>query len=77
MYDFVGCIRDFFVNGDQLLYKDSIGSSGALDHCPHNDFCTKNPCKNKGKCKDTWFGYYCECDDGYSGRNCEKGVIPS
>jgi len=74
VYDFVGCVRDFYVNGDQLAYTDVIESSGTLDHCPHKDSCGNSPCDNNGRCKDTWFGYYCECTDGFSGNNCEIGA---
>jgi hypothetical protein len=73
VFDFVGCIRDFYVNGDQILAENMLGSSGALDHCPHSAYCASNPCQNSGKCVDTWFDYYCECTEGYSGRNCDKG----
>lgn len=73
VFDFVGCIRDFYDNGNQVVAEEAIESSGALDHCPHMDYCTSSPCQNGGICVDTWFDYYCQCTDGYSGRNCQKG----
>ncbi|XP_031558160.1 protocadherin Fat 4-like [Actinia tenebrosa] len=72
VFDFVGCIRDFYVNGNQIVAEKAIESSGALDHCPHVDYCSSSPCQNDGICVDTWFDYYCQCTDGYSGRNCQK-----
>ena len=35
--------------------------------------CSRNPCKNGGKCSSGFDGqqYQCECLEGYRGTNCE------
>ena len=71
--DFLGCMRNVFINGKKLDPSSAIESAGITDRCPRLDQCTYGPCKNGGKCADYWFDYVCECSDGYSGRNCEKG----
>ncbi len=38
------------------------------------DDCSSNPCRNAGKCLVQNPGYYCQCPDGYDGRNCELSV---
>ena len=35
--------------------------------------CDTEPCQNGGKCTDGTFLYYCTCDNGYNGTNCENG----
>ena len=31
-------------------------------------------CNNVGNCTEVVGNYSCECDDGYSGRDCEQGM---
>ena len=33
--------------------------------------CESDPCENGGHCLDVVNGYYCECQQGYRGQNCE------
>lgn len=33
--------------------------------------CSSQPCKNGGTCLDQEPGYFCQCQDGYEGRDCE------
>lgn len=71
--DFLGCMRNVFINGKKLDPASATESAGITDRCPRLDQCASGLCKNGGKCVDYWFDYICECADGYSGRNCEKG----
>ena len=73
--DFLGCMRNVFINDRKLdpsLAKDAAGIS---DRCPRRGQCSDGLCKNGGKCVDYWFDYVCECKTGYSGRNCEEGKL--
>ncbi|KAJ7383769.1 Protocadherin Fat 4 [Desmophyllum pertusum] len=74
--DFLGCMRNVFINGKKLDPSSATESAGITDRCPRLDQCASGPCKNGGKCADYWFDYVCECADGFSGRNCEKEVKP-
>ena len=38
------------------------------------DDCSSNPCRNGGECLEQNPGYYCQCLEGYDGRNCELTV---
>lgn len=71
--DFLGCMRNVFINGKKLDPTSAIDSAGIIDRCPRLGQCASGKCKNGGKCVDYWFDYICECADGYSGRNCEQG----
>ena len=40
-----------------------------------SDECSPDPCQNGGTCVDLVGSYRCDCKTGYSGTNCETGVI--
>ncbi|KAM7358205.1 cubilin 2 [Cochliomyia hominivorax] len=48
----------------------------ALERKLLKDECAEavEPCKNGGKCYDTYNGFYCECPEGYTGKTCEEDV---
>ena len=37
--------------------------------------CMNNPCKNGATCVNLQGSYRCDCKSGYSGKNCETGII--
>ena len=37
-------------------------------------FQDEQPCKNGGKCTNTFGSYYCECKPGFGGMNCEIDI---
>ena len=39
------------------------------------DECLSSPCQNGGTCTDDVNGYTCACDAGYTGTNCETGML--
>jgi hypothetical protein len=39
------------------------------------DECLSSPCQNGGTCTDDVNGYTCACDAGYTGTNCETGIL--
>ena len=40
-----------------------------------DDDCESNPCENDGTCTDMGDGYECECENGFTGTNCETGKV--
>lgn len=75
--DFLGCMRNVFINGKKLDPTSATESAGITDSCPRQGQCAAGQCKNGGTCVDYWFDYVCECQPGYSGRNCEEGNVYS
>ena len=43
-----------------------------LSRCVQN--CSSLPCRNNGECFDQTPGYYCQCPEGFNGRNCELTI---
>ena len=39
------------------------------------DECLSSPCQNNGSCRDHLNGYSCLCQTGFTGRNCESGLL--
>lgn len=39
------------------------------------DECSSSPCQNNGSCRDHVNGYSCLCQTGFTGRNCESGLL--
>ncbi|XP_044019722.1 protein crumbs isoform X2 [Aphidius gifuensis] len=82
---FKGCI----LRGPGILFNDSENNGALIGTCPpelrgcgqinNNDFgemidsCNNEPCVRRGKCVPQPDGYKCQCDTGYSGKNCEIG----
>ncbi|KAM7399062.1 hypothetical protein PAMP_018355 [Pampus punctatissimus] len=73
-HDFVGCIRNFHVNGILLRPSMALASYNILNRCPRATVspCHRNPCKNGGVCRDLWSDYLCVCKSPFTGRNCAK-----
>ena len=38
------------------------------------DFCESSPCQNGGKCSNKDSGYFCMCNEEYTGQNCEEKI---
>ena len=39
------------------------------------DDCAGKTCSGVGRCEDGVNDYSCKCDEGYAGKNCEKGKL--
>ncbi|XP_031719293.1 protocadherin Fat 4 [Anarrhichthys ocellatus] len=73
-HDFVGCIRNVYVNGILLRPSMALATYNILDRCPRTtpSPCQSNTCKNSGLCHDFWSDYLCECKSPFTGSNCAK-----
>ncbi|KAF3693195.1 Protocadherin Fat 4 [Channa argus] len=75
-HDFVGCIRNLYINGILLRHSMALATYNILDRCPRaaESPCHSNPCKNGGVCHDLWSNHLCECKGHFTGSNCEKEI---
>ncbi|XP_077983821.1 sushi, von Willebrand factor type A, EGF and pentraxin domain-containing protein 1-like [Glandiceps talaboti] len=46
----------------------------SVNQCTVIDHCASNPCYNDGSCTNTKKGYKCECNNGYTGSNCQDEI---
>nr|XP_015806508.2 protocadherin Fat 4-like isoform X1 [Nothobranchius furzeri] len=71
-HDFVGCIRNIYINGKLLRPTMGLAVHNVVDRCPRATVpgCNGAPCKNGGVCHDLWSDYVCECKSPFMGRNC-------
>uniref|UniRef100_A0A3P8QUC0 Heparan sulfate proteoglycan 2 n=1 Tax=Astatotilapia calliptera TaxID=8154 RepID=A0A3P8QUC0_ASTCA len=66
---FVGCIRQLFIQGEEIIFKDLDRSSTGVTNCPT---CEDKPCQNGGMCEDSEASLYkCSCPRGFTGSNCQ------
>ncbi|KAM8902916.1 protocadherin Fat 4 isoform 2-T2 [Spinachia spinachia] len=73
-HDFLGCMRNIYVNGILLRPLMALASYNILDRCPRTSPspCQSNPCKNSGLCRDLWSYYLCECKSPFTGNDCAE-----
>ncbi|CAJ1065064.1 protocadherin Fat 4 isoform X1 [Xyrichtys novacula] len=73
-HDFVGCIRNIYVNGILLRPSVALASFNILDRCPRvtPSPCLSSPCNNGGTCHDLWSNFLCECRSSFTGNTCAK-----
>ncbi|XP_077997938.1 protocadherin Fat 4-like [Glandiceps talaboti] len=70
--DFVGCMRDIYINGEFYDLKPPLDAYRVSIKCPRNTtLCESNPCQNRGICVDDWWSYHCDCQEGFMGYYCE------
>ena len=70
---FVGCMLEINVN-KKLIGMSDISSNKLVTfkYCRMKDLCFPNPCKNKGKCIQTYNKFQCQCKGtGYVGTKCD------
>ena len=73
--DFLGCIRDVYNNGQSLNLTSPLAERGTGEGCDRDtETCSNNPCSGNSVCVDEWWNYWCECEAGSTGDNCEKGI---
>ena len=74
-WDFVGCIRNLYIDHVLIDLANALIENGTKPGCPvKKDQCTKSPCVNGGKCEKLFTGFRCLCADGFVGKLCETGM---
>ncbi|KAL3854733.1 hypothetical protein ACJMK2_013983 [Sinanodonta woodiana] len=56
---------------DDVEGLDDVADKVVEFMCNGQDKCAQNPCQNKGKCHAIGAEYYCDCPQGFAGKNCE------
>ncbi|XP_033127144.1 protocadherin Fat 4-like [Anneissia japonica] len=75
--DYVGCIRDIYVNSQQLGDSNVFRSAGTIDGCPRDlTTCSGQVCAGQSVCVDEWWTYRCECEEEKAGLTCDEVALP-
>eukprot|EP00062_Callorhinchus_milii_P009585 gi/632953584/ref/XP_007892498.1/ PREDICTED: cadherin EGF LAG seven-pass G-type receptor 2 [Callorhinchus milii] len=72
-HEFVGCMKNLFIDNQQIDMADFIANNGTVSGCSAKwNFCDSNTCKNGGTCVNRWETFSCECPLGFGGKKCEQ-----
>ena len=75
-YDFVGCMRDIYVNNIELNVDTAESKFEITNNCPRVSECRQNSCHEGSTCIDKWFNTLCQCtNDEYNGPKCDKSKL--
>ncbi|KAK2529500.1 Celsr3 [Columba guinea] len=73
--DFVGCMRDLYIDSKRIDLASYIANNGTTAGChAKHTFCDSSPCKNGGTCSVSWGTYSCLCPVGFGGKDCRHHV---
>ncbi|KAG7177210.1 Cadherin EGF LAG seven-pass G-type receptor 3-like [Homarus americanus] len=73
---FEGCISDLYIDHKFIDLNSFVADNGTYPGCPEkNSFCRSNPCKNGGRCRETFGTYICSCLDGWGSKDCSQGPL--
>ncbi|KAL8613059.1 hypothetical protein ACOMHN_008828 [Nucella lapillus] len=76
--DFVGCIRDVFIDNKLLDLNSSVVSIQTGIGCPQKEtHCQSAPCTMAGKCKEGWTTFTCDCPEKTGGKDCSHIIETS
>uniref|UniRef100_A0A8B9IZB0 Cadherin EGF LAG seven-pass G-type receptor 3 n=1 Tax=Amazona collaria TaxID=241587 RepID=A0A8B9IZB0_9PSIT len=69
--DFVGCMRDLYIDSKRVDLASYIANNGTAAGChAKHTFCDSSPCKNGGTCSVSWGTFSCLCPVGFGGKDC-------
>ncbi|KAM6454465.1 cadherin EGF LAG seven-pass G-type receptor 2 isoform 4-T4 [Liasis olivaceus] len=70
---FIGCMRDFLIDNQDVDLADFIANNGTLPGCSaKKNVCDSNTCHNGGTCVNQWNTFSCECPLGFGGKDCKQ-----
>ncbi|XP_074645849.1 cadherin EGF LAG seven-pass G-type receptor 2-like [Tubulanus polymorphus] len=70
-HSFVGCIKDFYIDGMLLDFNEYVAQNMTTEGClKRSNFCSSNPCKNLGECLNVFGTFKCKCSKGFGGHDC-------
>uniref|UniRef100_A0A8C3L575 Cadherin EGF LAG seven-pass G-type receptor 3 n=1 Tax=Chrysolophus pictus TaxID=9089 RepID=A0A8C3L575_CHRPC len=73
--DFVGCMRDLYIDNKRIDLASYIANNGTIAGChAKHSFCDSSPCKNGGTCSVSWGTYSCLCPVGFGGKDCRHAM---
>ncbi|XP_046355288.2 cadherin EGF LAG seven-pass G-type receptor 1-like isoform X1 [Haliotis rufescens] len=75
--DFVGCIKDFYIDHDILNLNSSVsyvGKGSEAGCSAKKSMCSEKPCRYGGICKEGWTTFTCECRDKAGGKDCSQVI---
>ncbi|XP_072181687.1 cadherin EGF LAG seven-pass G-type receptor 2-like [Diadema setosum] len=73
--DFIGCIRDVYIDNELLDLATNVEDVGTQPGCPHKgDFCESDPCHTGATCESGWDRYTCHCSPRSGGVNCQESL---
>ncbi|XP_033621772.1 cadherin EGF LAG seven-pass G-type receptor 1, partial [Fukomys damarensis] len=72
---FVGCMRDLSIDGQNVDMASFIANNGTRAGCSaQRDFCGGAVCQHGGTCVNRWNSYLCRCPLRFGGRSCEQAM---
>ncbi|XP_045034928.1 protocadherin-like wing polarity protein stan isoform X2 [Daphnia magna] len=73
--DYDGCIKDLHIDHQFIDLASFVADNGTVAGCQEKkDFCSSNPCRNGGKCRQGFSTFLCECPDGVAGKDCSETI---
>ncbi|XP_023558333.1 cadherin EGF LAG seven-pass G-type receptor 1 isoform X2 [Octodon degus] len=72
---FVGCMRNLSVDGQNVDMAGFIANNGTRAGCAaQRNFCEAAVCQHGGSCVNRWSTYLCRCPLSFGGKNCEQAM---
>lgn len=71
--DFEGCISDLHIDNTLVDLDAFVANNGSVAGCEaKKSTCRADSCSGHGRCRDSWRGHVCHCEDGWTGVECAE-----